>query len=236
MRKRIYALITVPLFGVLYIYTAAGVLVVLVLAAVRMERPVVGLSRIWAKSVFLIMGKPFRVEGMERIDKEKRYILVANHASLFDIVAITSFYPGISWFGHERLLKIPVFGTFLKMTGYVPFSEPNYRNTRRMVEQLSDSSLRRTVAIFPEGTRTMSGKINSFYRGFIFLYRNSELEILPVTLNGFYRLKPKNRRYIDFSSRLSVVVHEPVSRQSLEGKSDHEIIETIRGIIESAYA
>src|SRR5664280_1407129 len=77
----------------------------------------------WAKSVFLIMGKKFRVFGKENIIKGERYILVANHASLFDIVAITSFYPGISWFGHERLLKVPVFNHLLKIMDYVPFKD-----------------------------------------------------------------------------------------------------------------
>jgi len=172
---------------------------------------------------------------MENIRKGEKYILVANHASLFDIVAIVSFYPEISWFGHERLLKVPVFGSLLKMTDYVPFKEPNYRNTRKMIEQLSQKSELRTVAIFPEGTRTLNGRINTFYRGFIYLYRASDLKILPVTLNGFYDLKPKNRMYINFDSKLDIIVHQPIKREELEGRTDVEIIDTVKGIIESAY-
>ena len=64
---------------------------------------------IWAKSVFLIMGKKLTVQGKENIDKNNKVHLVANHASLFDIVAITSFYPKVSWFGHERLAESPGF-------------------------------------------------------------------------------------------------------------------------------
>src|SRR5665811_1315038 len=90
------------------------------------------ISQLWAKSVFWILGKRFSIQGKENINKEKRYILLANHGSLFDIVAIMSFYSGISWFGHERLLKIPLFGQILRMTDYIPFREPNYRNTKKM--------------------------------------------------------------------------------------------------------
>jgi 1-acyl-sn-glycerol-3-phosphate acyltransferase len=165
----------------------------------------------WAKSVFLIMGKKFKVFGKENIIKGERYILVANHASLFDIVAITSFYPGISWFGHERLL------------------------TKQMINQLIYKSKYQSVAIFPEGTRTLSGKINQFYRGFIYLFRTRDIEILPVTLNGFYKLKPKNRFYINFDSKLDVVIHKPIRREELLGKNDFEIIETVKTVIESAY-
>jgi 1-acyl-sn-glycerol-3-phosphate acyltransferase len=208
---------------------------ILILAWLHLKRPIRFLSHIWAKSVFLIIGKKFRVYGRENIDKDKKYILVANHSSLFDIVAIMSFYPGASWFGHERLLKVPLFGTILKMTDYVPFKEPTYKNTKMMIEQLVLKSKYQTVAIFPEGTRTLDGKINQFYRGFIYLFRTREIEVLPVTLNGFYKFKPKNRSNIDFNSKLEVVIHKPIKREVLINKSDYEIIETVKAVIESAY-
>jgi 1-acyl-sn-glycerol-3-phosphate acyltransferase len=189
----------------------------------------------WAKSVFLIIGKRFRVHGKENIKKGERYILVANHASLFDIVAITSFYPGVSWFGHERLLKVPLFGKILKMVDYVPFKERTIKNTRQMLEQLGQKSKKHTIAIFPEGTRTLNGKINNFYKGFIYLFRTADVGILPVTLNGFYKLKPKNRFYINFDSKLDVVIHKPIKREELTEKTDNEIIETVKAVIESAY-
>ena len=235
MRSRLYSIISVPTFAILYCYTAVCVFVVLIFATLKMRHPINLMSQLWAKSVFHIMGKKFKVHGKEYIRKGEKYILVANHSSLFDIVAIMSFYPGISWFGHERLLRVPLFGKILKMTDYVPFKEPNYRNTREMIEQLVQKSKQQTVAIFPEGTRTLNGDINNFYRGFIYLYRSRDLEILPVTLNGFYDLKPKNRSYINFGSKLDIIIHEPIKREQLAEKSDLEIIDTVKGIIESSY-
>jgi hypothetical protein len=58
---------------------------------------------------------------------------------------------------------------------------------------------------------------------------------LPVTLNGFYKLKPKNRFYINFDSKLDVVIHKPIRREELIDKSDYEIIEAVKTVIESAY-
>jgi 1-acyl-sn-glycerol-3-phosphate acyltransferase len=235
MRSRLFAVISVPVFAVLYIITAAGVLIILVFAWLNMKRPIRVLSQLWAKLVFLIMGKKFRVYGKEYICKDCRYILVANHASLFDIVAIMSFYPGVSWFGHERLLKIPLFGKILKMTDYIPFMEPTVKNTKIMLEQLVENSKYQSVAIFPEGTRTLDGRINNFYKGFIYLFRTSDIGILPVTLNGFYSLKPKNRPYINFAAKLGVIIHNPIKREELIDKSDSEIIRTVKTVIESAY-
>lgn len=235
MGSGINAFLTVPVYAILYSYTAVGVVVVIILSSFRAKKPVQFLCRIWAKSVFMVMGKKLSVTGKENIDKTHKYILLANHSSLFDIVAITSFYPNVSWFGHERLLKVPLFGRFLKLTDYIPFKEPTVSNTRHMLEQLMEKSKNQSVALFPEGTRTLNGKINPFYRGFIYLFKTREIGILPITLNGFYDLKPKNRFYIDFGSKLEVIVHKPIPREELINKSDNEIIDRIKSVIESAY-
>ena len=235
MRSRLYAVLSIFLFGVLYCYTAIAIIIVLILTFLHLKKPVRFFFQLWAKSVFIILGKKFRIIGKENIKKGERYILVANHSSLFDIVAITSFYPGISWFGHERLLKVPLFSNLLKLMDYDPFKEPTYRNTKKMIDQLIYKSKYQSIAIFPEGTRTLNGKINQFYRGFIYLFRTREIEILPVTLNGFYKLKPKNRFYINFDSKLDIVIHKPIKKEDLIGKNDCEIIETVKTVIESAY-
>jgi len=235
MRSGIYAFLTFPVFAVLYCLTAVGVAIVFILTTFRAKRAVHFLTRIWAVSVFAVMGKKLTIKGKDNLDKNNRYILVANHASLFDIVAITSFFPQVAWFGHERLLKVPVFGGFLRLIGYVPFREPTITNTRHMLDQLIVTSKDKSVALFPEGTRTLDGNINPFYRGFIYLMRTGNTDILPITLNGFYDLKPKNRFFINFGSKLEVIIHKPVPGEELKDKTDCEIINRIKGIIESEY-
>lgn len=235
MRQRTFKIISAILFAILYIHTAIVVLITLILAFLQLKEPIRIILRFWAKSVFMLIGKKFMVKGINYIRNDRRYILVSNHGSLFDIVAIMSIFPGVSWFGHERLLKVPLFGKLLEMNGYVAFKEPNYRNTKKMIDELVIRSKGQTVAIFPEGTRTLDGKINEFYRGFIYLLRNTEVNILPVTLNGFYDLKPKNRSYINFDARLEVIIHEPIERDELINKADFEIAETVKAVIESSY-
>ena len=120
------------------------------------------------------------------------------------------------------------------MTDYIPMRMNTITNTRRMLESLEQKAKYRTVAIFPEGTRSLDGKLNSFYRGFIHLLRATENDILPVTLNGFYKLKPKNRFHIHFGSRLGVIIHPPLVGHDLAPISDGEIIDRISQVIDSA--
>jgi len=231
---RIYSILTVLAFGILYLFTAILVIIGLPFVFLKLKKAVRFVMRFWAKSAFLIIGKKLHVEGQENIKKDGKYILIANHSSLFDILAIISFLPGVSWFGHARLLKIPLFSQILKMTDYVPMNRANIKNTREMLDRLIEKSQGHTIAIFPEGTRTEDGKINDFFRGFIHVLRASEINVLPVTLNGFFVLKPKNRFYINFSSRISVIIHEPLAREELIKKTDTEIINIVKNIIESS--
>jgi len=232
--RRIHTILSVPAFLILYSYTAVIVFLGLMLAYLRWRNGIIRIAGLWAKSVFPIMGKRLYIEGKEHFQTGVKYILLANHGSMFDIVAIMAFNPGVSWFGHERLLRIPLFKQMLLMTDYIPMRISTIKNTRVMLEALEEKGKQRTVAIFPEGTRTLDGKINPFYRGFIHLLRATEHDILPVTLNGFYKLKPKNRFYINFGARLGVVIHPPMEGREMAQKSDQEIMSYISQVFESA--
>ncbi len=234
MRRRIHFAVSIPIFVILYSYTAVTVFFILIFAPIRFKSGQHALIFVWANAVFLFMGKRVHIKGRQHMLKHKKYILIANHTSLFDIVAISAFNPRISWFGQEKLLKVPLFGTMLKSMDYIPMRMANIRNTKHMMEQLVEKSRDKTVAIFPEGTRTKDGKLNPFYRGFIYLLRATETDILPVTLNGFFSLKPKHRFYINFRSRLEVIIHEPISSQTLLPLEDKMIIDKVRTVIESS--
>ena len=167
MRTKIYSIISVPAVINIYIFTIFIVIVVLVFGVFRMKKMISGIISFWAKSCFFLMGKKLHIEGTDNISKDKNYILVANHSSYFDILAIMAFYPNVSWFGRERLMKIPVFGTVLKTINYVPMKASDLRNTTLMINKLIENSKNNTIAIFPEGTRTLDGNFNRFKKGFI---------------------------------------------------------------------
>jgi 1-acyl-sn-glycerol-3-phosphate acyltransferase len=234
VRNAIFKIISVPVFGIMYLFTAIMVLAGLPFVYLRQKNIVKYMIRFWARTIFRISGKKVHITGKENIRKDLHYVLVANHSSLFDIVAIVSVIPDIAWFGHERLLSIPLFRRILLLTDYIPMRKANVKNTREMVDRLIEKSKTLNIAIFPEGTRTLSGKINDFYRGFILLLRSSEgIDVLPVTLNGFYEFKPKTRYWIDFGSRLEIIIHEPLQREKLIVKTDIEIADVVRRTLES---
>ena len=235
LKSIFFTILTIPVFAVLYIFTFCSALLTILFSFLNKKEAVHFIIRIWAKGMFWITGKKLTVSGTEFFEDNKKYIVVVNHGSIFDIPAIMSFFPGVSWFGRERLLNIPIFGRVLKMIDYVPMQTSDLKNTRRMISDLVNKSSGFSVAIFPEGTRTLDGKLGRFRKGFIHLLRAGTLDVLPVTLKGFYRFKPKNRLMIDFGCNLEAHIHKPIPNEKIIKLNDKEILTNVRNVIESAY-
>jgi 1-acyl-sn-glycerol-3-phosphate acyltransferase len=235
IRVPVYNVISFFLLFIQYTFTAVLLLCSFGVILFKGERVLRFGMKLWSKGVLWLMGKPLRVKGLDKIQKGKKYILLANHASLYDIPAVISFYPRASWLGRAYLTRIPVFGQFLRLTGFISIEPGNIAETRKVLRRLTEKSEDFSVVIFPEGTRTLDGKMQRFRRGFLQILKCADLDILPVTLNGFYALKPKNRSYIDLRVKIEAIIHEPVKREELMNKSDEEIMENMKRIIESQY-
>jgi len=91
----------------------------------------------------------------------------------------------------------------------------------------------KSIIILPEGGRSPDGQIHKFKRGFIYILRHSSMDLVPVSLRGFYQLKPLKRPYLDPDVDLEVVIHNPIDHSTIENMSDKELlkltIDTIRG-------
>ena len=233
MRKLVYTVLSVPVFGMLYLFTALMVVLILPLAYAGWKKAVVGLMRLWAGGMFLLCAKRLQIRGRENIEPGKRYLVLVNHSSLFDIPAVMTLFPGVSWLGRAYLLDIPLLGRILRMTNYVSLNSTALRDLRPMLRKLEANARRFTLAIFPEGTRTTDGRLRAFKRGFMYLLKSTEMDILPVTLSGFFRFKPKTRWTIQFNSPLKMTVHPPITCAQVQQMPESEILKKVRQAIET---
>jgi 1-acyl-sn-glycerol-3-phosphate acyltransferase len=210
------------------------VLTVLFLHTTGLRKTTPTVLKFWARGSFLMIGKFYKIEGREYVKPGQKYILLTNHSSLFDIMGIMAINSSVSWFGRANLTHIPVFGKVLRVIHYIPMQSSDLKNTKNMIGELIRSTENQTVAIFPEGTRTTTGDLNRFHKGFLHVLKASQLDILPVTLRGFYEFKPKNRFYFNYPVKLSAHIHPPISYKGLEHLDDREIIEKVKTQIASA--
>ncbi len=222
-------------YGLQYVFTALMILMGIILVFLRAQNLLNIGHIIWARGLFWLMGTHIHVYGREKIERGKKYIMLINHASIYDIPAIVALFPRVSWLGRSYLTRIPVFGYFIQRTDYIPIDPGDREKARESINRSIAKADSLTIALFPEGTRTITGELGPFKKGFIHIMKATNLDILPVTLNGMYRLKPKTRFIIDPRVRLEAIVSDPIPCSELIDKPDSEILERVKTAIAKNY-
>jgi 1-acyl-sn-glycerol-3-phosphate acyltransferase len=90
--------------------------------------------------------------------------------------------------------------------------------------------IKRSLFIFPEGTRSADGNIQEFKGGGAILALRSNVPIVPVIIHGSRAIMPKNSKKIK-SSKVIVEIKKPVYIDELGIKNKAEIMSVIRDII-----
>jgi 1-acyl-sn-glycerol-3-phosphate acyltransferase len=161
----------------------------LLVAAIRSNaRAIDGITGLWARLILKGAGIELRTEGTETIDRQKRYIIVANHSSYFDIPCIFAAIPQpIRFMAKVSLFKIPIFGWAIGRAGFIPIDRKNRRTAVKSFE-LAVERIRKgnTVVVFPEEGRSRERTMRDFQRGGFLLALRSGLPILPVAIVGAY--------------------------------------------------
>ena len=159
------------------------------------NRLIDGIIRFWARTIVRAAGITLRAENAELIDRDKRYILIANHYSYFDIPCIFAAIPQpIRFMAKVSLFKIPIFGWALAKSGFIPIDRKNRRTAVKSFD-LAGERIRKgnTIVIFPEEGRTRERNMREFQRGAFLLAIKSGLPIVPMAIDGTYDVFPATR-------------------------------------------
>jgi len=188
--------------------------------SIRWARSIIGFSPIWR--IF--------VTGREHLRKEKHYIIVANHQSLLDILAVCAALPiNFKFLAKRELFQIPLMGWAMASAGYIPVDRASHKSGREAMQRIT-RVLNKSVSVllFPEGTRSPDGKIHAFKMGAFKLARDNKVEILPVVIDGTGQALPKKSWLIKKKSTFIVSIGKPVSLEDFADSSVEEAKEKIR--------
>jgi 1-acyl-sn-glycerol-3-phosphate acyltransferase len=160
------------------------------------------------------------VEGREHLAEGGPFVLVVNHGSFVDLMAMGFLDHPTKYIGKESLFKIPVFGWALAIAGEVPVRRGDRESGHAALERLGEWLDRGvSVGLFPEGTRSSDGTIGSFKLGAFKLAIEKRRPIVPVVLTGARALLPKDSFVFEREADIRVRVLPPVSTDGL-GLSD----------------
>lgn len=148
-------------------------------------------ARFWGRLGLRMAGVRVEISGEENLP-DAPVIVMSNHASNFDILALLGFFPRqLSWIAKKELFSIPVFGPSMRRGGYIPLDRGDGRKAlKSMEEAVGQIKGGKSVIIFPEGTRTRDGNLLPFKRGGFLLAAKAGVPVVPVSIRGSFAVNP----------------------------------------------
>jgi 1-acyl-sn-glycerol-3-phosphate acyltransferase len=160
--------------------------------------------------LYLGLRHRMRVEGLEHIVSEGGALVVANHQSVLDIPLLAAATPRhVSFVARKSLANSRVLGFIMRQCGAVLIERGvgDRGALREMIEHLERGDL---VAIFPEGTRTLDGRVGEFKGGALHAARKAGVPIIPASIRGSHGIWPRTRRWPG-QGRISVRFSQPLA-------------------------
>lgn len=130
-----------------------------------------------------------RIVNLPKEDFKKQAIIISNHTSFLDTLAIGMYNPKIVYLINDWVYNSPIFGRAVRAAGFFPVSQGVEGNLDAIKERIGTEF---SLMIFPEGTRSYSNEMLRFHKGAFYLAEQLNLDILPIYIQGNSELIPKN--------------------------------------------
>ena len=186
----------------------------------------------WAKFVMKLSGAKITVIGEENLPKDQTVLFVANHQSNFDIpLLMSSINIPKGFIAKKELEKWPMISTWMRYINCIFMDRSNLRKSAEaIVEGTKLLKSGYSMVIFPEGTRSKGGPVGEFKAGSFKLATKSKRQIVPVTIDGTYKLLEANKNWIK-KADVKLIIHPPIDTTSLSKEETDNLHNTVRSII-----
>lgn len=146
-----------------------------------------GILYVWMNPIWRV-----RVTGRDRLPWKGAAVIVANHASLVDILVLYGLFRPFKWVSKAELGRVPFVGWVLHLNDSVLVRRGDRESIRRMMqESRAHLAAGSPLLLFPEGTRTLDGRLQAFKDGGFKLALEAGVPVIPVAISGTYDALPK---------------------------------------------
>ena len=191
--------------------------------------------RYWSKFACRLALCRIKVVRKGTLDPNQSYVFVPNHQSYSDIFLIYGYLNhNIKWVQKHELRKIPFVGKACEIAGHIYVNHSSYRSMRETIakakSQLSNGA---SIVMFPEGARTMTGKMDKFRRGAFIIAQEMGLPVVPVTENGAFDVMRRGSLLL-VPGKLELIIHDPIPTENITEDEIPELMDKCREIIHSS--
>lgn len=199
----------------------------------RHGKRVYRINQFWTWLILRLGKVSLTVSGLENIDSRQPYVFMVNHQSNIDIPVLVQSLRQfqLRWIAKKELLRVPLFGWAMWATKHITVdrSDPSdaIKSLERAKERLAAGL---SIVVFPEGTRSRSGRLSPFKKGGFLLAAKTRTRIVPVTIVGSSNLLPAGAWRLRPGS-IEVFVDEPISTEGYRAGKLNALAEEVREII-----
>ena len=192
-------------------------------------------TRVFVKTGLALAGVKVLVRGLENLDPDVTYMFTPNHQSFIEVpILLTHLKRNVAYLAKKDLFKYPIFGFGLKLIGIVPVDRGN---TKAAIEsaRLVARNLRagKSYVVYPEGTRSVDGRLLPFKKGGFLIAIDAEVPIVPITVSGSAAVMPKGKLKI-YASTITITVHEPILSGLYSKQNVSQLIDLTKKKVKSA--
>lgn len=193
------------------------------------------LVRHWARSLIWAAGADVSVSGEENLPNGPA-VFVGNHQGNFDVpIMLGMVGEPRGLLAKAELLKLPMIRSWMR---YLHCIFVDRKDPRQAVKSLLDGAalLKEgySMTIFPEGTRSRGGEMHEFKGGAFRIATKAGVPVVPVTIDGSYKLMEANGGMRITPAKVKVTIHPPVQTQGLDKEAIVDLPERVKDIIASA--
>lgn len=152
----------------------------------RYHQMICGFMRLALK---LLPGVKYHLENKYGETFDKPSVIIANHQSHLDLLCVMMLNPKVVLLTTDWVWRNPIYGVIIRFAEFYPVSDGYDKNVERLQSLVKRGY---SVVVFPEGTRSVTGKIIRFHKGAFQLAQALNIDILPIFIHGVHDVMPKN--------------------------------------------
>jgi 1-acyl-sn-glycerol-3-phosphate acyltransferase len=185
------------------------------------------------RNVVRFAGAKLEVRRSPGFDSTRTCFLVSNHVNLFDpfvlYSSIPQFFRGLELESHFR---VPVYGWLMKRFGNVPVPDGGKPSDLKRMWTLTRKALDSGISllVFPEGSRTITGRVNEFQEGPFRMALQFGTPIVPVSIVGSFEFNRKTNWMLR-PAKIVVYLHDVIETAGLDIKSAGALRDRVQAIV-----
>lgn len=171
------------------------------------------------------------VIGKENLPDET-CVFISNHQAIFDAFLLFAHVGRpIGFIAKKEIDKLPIVRSWLKYSNTIFMDRSDPRDSVRAINAGAENLKRGcSMAIFPEGTRSLKSEMADFKKGSLKLAIKAKVPVVPVTIDGTYRVLEVGNKVR--GHKISLVIHKPIYPNTLPKEEQNELTDKLHDIIE----